>query len=409
MDFQKYNELFSKDSYPSFTVKDNCYLPEDEGQCICLSGNKYKDCCKKEVQHALSKENNESDIAELKNLYDQKESKLLSYKVTNKAINKKNISYCSAEKVFENCDSDSNVKSHTMSRGNVLKNLAGNGNKSVISFNDHIVPNMDMVRLKNNIDLFYKDILIEDASLTVAFCKKHDRELFMDIETDGKTEYVNLDIQNLEYALKAVTFDIYYKLENIQYMALLVKKNKNVLSSFNGESSPFLKNYYIAVRELFLLYPLMKKILNEIKEFNQNRVVSKLKTVYFELPIQKVNISCSEVIEKDEIFYFINVINSSKPYMIFSYYDDSGNDRWIKNMKNKFEKCNDKMGYLYKFFLSFLIVNAQNIYINKNAFDRLTDVEKIYLYVVHREGTANIPDEKHISNCKSMCKFLFDK
>ena len=406
MNFQKYDELFNKDNYPSFIERGCNYMPEDEGQCICLSGNKYKDCCKKDVELALGKENDVNDIAELEELYYQKESKLLSNKVVDKSINKKNISYCSAEKVFGNCDNNSNVKSHTMSRGNVLTNLAGRGNKSVMAFNDHIVP--EPSKLLNDINLFYSDILIEDASLTVAFCKEHDKKLFLDIETDGKTEYVNSDIQNLEYALKSVSFDIYYKLENIRYMALLVQKTKKVLSSFSGQGSPFLKNYYIAVRELFVLYPLMKKILNEIKEFKEKGVIPKLKTVCFELPIQRVNISCSEVIEEDEIYYFINVINSSKPYMIFSYYDDNGANSWIKKEKKRFDNCNDKIGFLYDFFLSFIICNAQNIYINKDAFNGLTDYDKRYLYVVHREGTANIPEQVHNSSYSSICKFLFD-
>jgi len=407
MNFKKYDELFNIDNYPLFQMNSGIYLPADEGQCICLSGKKYKECCKKEVEIALDSENNSSDFTELQEIYYQKESKLISYKVVDKAINKKNISYCSAEKAFGNCDKTNNVKSHTMSRGNVLSNLAGIGNKSVMAFNDHIIADPNIV--KSNIDLYYKDILIDDASLTVAFCKKHDTELFIDIETDGKKEYVKSSIQNLEYALKAVSFDIYYKIENIRYLALLVQKTKKVLCSYNGERSKFLPNYYNAITELFTLYPMMNRILCEIKELKEKGVAPKLSTVCFDLPIHKVNISCSEVITEGEQYYFINVINSSEPYLLFSYYDDVGDASWIINEKKKFDLCRDKILYLYDLFLAFLVCNAQNIYINKDAFKRLSNEEKIYLYIIHREGTAHIPRSCHDSNIHAMFKLLFDK
>ncbi|NFN19471.1 SEC-C domain-containing protein [Clostridium botulinum] len=405
MDFQKYDEIFNKKNYPLFIQKNGIYLPKDDGKCICLSGKKYKDCCKQEVVIALNKENQQCDITELKEIYYKAKKKLLSYRVVNKAINKKNISYCSAEKVFGNCSDDKNVKSHTMSRGNVLTNLAGIKNGSVIAFNDHKVFEAD--KIKNEINLYYEYICLNNASLTVSFCKKHDKELFFNIETDGHNEYKNSPIQNLEYALKAVTFDIYYKIENIQYMSLLIKETKKVLSSYKGEKSLLLQDYHITVKELFKLFPMMLMILQEIKDLKQNGIMPKLKTTCFNLPMQKVNISCSEVIPEDKQYYFINVINSSKPYMIFSYYNDNKNSSWIVNEKRKFDTSMDKIGYLYNFFLSFLVGNAQNIYINKNAFNKLNDMEKLLLYLIHREGTANIPDYIYNSYQNDICKFLF--
>lgn len=406
MDFQEYDKIFNKKNYPLFIEKNGIYLPEDNGQCICLSGKKYKDCCKKEVDIALSKENQQNDITELEKIYYKVKKKLLSYKVVDKAINKKNISYCSAKEVFGNCANGENVKSHTMSCGNVLTNLAGNGNNSVIAFNDHKVSCID--KIGDEINLYYEEVYLNKASLTVSFCKEHDRELFSDIETDGHNEYKNSPIENLEYALKAVTFDIYYKIENIHYMSLLVQETKNILSPYKGEKSSFLQNYSILVEELFKLYPIMITILKEIKDLKQNGRTSKLKTICFNLPMQKVNISCSEVIPEDKQYYFINVINSPKPYIIFSYYDDNEKDSWIVNEKKKFDECTDKIGYLYNFFLSFLICNAQNIYINKDAFDRLNNNEKVYLYLIHREGTAIIEEYLHKCLKNDICKFLFE-
>lgn len=403
MDFQEYDEIFNRNNYPKFIKKNGSYIPVDDGQCICLSGKKYKDCCKKEVDIALNTENKQSDIDELHKLYFDIKKKLLSYKVVNKSINKKNISYCSAKEVFGDCNDCEKVKSHTLSCGNVLTNLAGIGNGSVIAFNDYKVP--ELSKIKNEIDSYYEEVYLDKASTTVSFCKTHDRELFSDIETDGHTEYRNSPIQNLEYALKAITFDIYYKIENIRYFSMLVQKTKRVLSSYNGEKSRLLKDYYNNIDQLFKLYPIMIRILKEIKDFKQKKTIPKLKTVCFNLPMQKVNISCSEVIPEDT-YYFINIINSPKPYMIFSYYDEE-NDNWIVNTKQKFDKCDNKIGYLHDFFLNFIITNAQNIYINKDVFNKLNDEEKIYLYKIHRIGTVCIPYNQIKFNQDNICKFLF--
>ena len=178
---------------------------------------------------------------------------------------------------------------------------------------------------------------LEDASLTVSFCKDHDRELFLEIETDGKCNYSNTGIENLEYALKAISFQIYYYIENVRYLSELIKTSKNVLGSCNGCKSDLLKQYSICVDELFRLYPLSQRIIEEIKNFKQGKMDIKLKTVYIKLPCKKINISCSEVIEEQGIYYFINVVNAPEAYMIFSYYEGENKKVWINEIKNKFE------------------------------------------------------------------------
>ena len=66
MDFQKYDDLFCRRNYPVF---DGNFLPKDDSPCICLSGNKYKNCCKKDVEAALQHDNDKRDAEELKNIY----------------------------------------------------------------------------------------------------------------------------------------------------------------------------------------------------------------------------------------------------------------------------------------------------------------------------------------------------
>lgn len=385
MDFQNYDEVFNRDNYPVFDTM--TITPKDDKNCICLSGKKYADCCKKFIEEAniLRKENPNVAEEALTALYNRKIKKMLSYRIENKAINKKNVSYCSASKVFSDCDMSNHVtRSHTMSRGNVLTKL-GNGN-GLVHFNDHVTPN------KADITNYFKDILEKDASVTVSFCKKHDEELFAEIEKDGKTDYLGTNIQNLEYALKAISFDIYYKVMNIKYLAELVEQNKFVTSTPDGSNSIFFDNYHNTVETLFLLYPSMIKLLEMLKVETPK---SNLVTVIFELPSERINYSLSEVLEIEDTICYVNVINCQKPFVIISYFQENNRVKYLDLVKDQFEKLKEEEGSIEIIslfpFTKLLLINAQNIYFNKLAFDKLDDSVKEYLFIIHREGTKNIP------------------
>ena len=415
MDFQKYDDVFNIDNYPEFESiirsGEITYVPKDDKPCICLSGQKYKDCCKKDIEETKKNRKDKDVKEELRQLYFQKDSKLISSKVEGKSVKKKNVSFCSAFKIFGNCDTDNNNRhSHTLSRGNILQNLSGDGNDSVTRFNDHKVA--DVENIKESINQYFTKVLIEDASVTVSFCKIHDRELFVDIETDGNTEYKKTDIQNLEYSLKAVSFDIYYKIMNISYMSKLINENRNVVYIYDGKYPSYFKDYNYAVKTLFDIYPLMLKILSEIKDLKEKNVKPKLKSVCFELPVDKVNFSCSEVINEWQTYCFINVINSKRPYIIISYYEEDSFNKLNGpyELKSKFESLNFNKKIQIDFlseFINMLLINSQNIYFNNEVFEKLSDEEKLYLYVVHREGTYEIPDEILKNNNKKLMDVLF--
>lgn len=415
MDFQKYDDIFNKDNYPEFDEiiisGEVMYVPNDDKPCICLSGKKYKDCCKKDIEDTKKNRKVKDVKEELEQLYFQKDSKLISSKVEKKSVEKKNISYCSAWKIFGDCDTDNNnIRSHTLSRGNVLQNLSGDGNDSVTRFNDHKVADVENIR--DNISQYFTNVFIEDASVTVSFCKNHDVELFVDIETYGNTEYKKTDIQNLEYSLKAVSFDIYYKIMNISYMAKLINENRNVACNDDGTYSSYFNDYYYDQKTLFDIYPLMLKILSEIKNLKEKNVNPKLKSVCFELPVNKVNFSCSEVIYEWQTYCFVNVINSKKPYIIISYYEKDSLNKLneLNELKSKFESLNFnkelQINCLSEFII-ILLMNAQNIYFNNEAFEKLSDEEKLYLYVVHREGTDGIKDQVQKNNNRKLIDVLF--
>lgn len=394
MDFKNYDDIFNKKNYPLFEkikfLDDYVYVPKDDKPCVCLSGKRYKNCCKKAIEKALKIRKGKNIREELYCLYYKKNKNLLSVKVEKNSINKKNISYCSAHKIFCNCDNDNyNRYSHTISQKNILKNLAGKDNCKVITFNDHKV--IDINYIKNNIKEYYCEVLLKDASVTVSFCKKHDRELFVDIETYGNTEYKHTDIENLEYSLKAVSFEVYKKVVLIRYMAQLINENKNVVYNDDATYSQYFNDYYYTQKTLFNIYPLMLKILLEIKNLKEKKVKPKLKTIYFELPGNKVNFSCSEIMYEWKSYCFVNVINSKKPYIIISYYDD---DRYqeiekLLKFKSKFDSLNsnqDSQIESLRDLIIRLIYGAENIYFNITAFNTLSNEEKIYLYSLHRGG-----------------------
>ena len=359
--------------------------------------NNIKTVVKKDVDEAnkFRKANTELVQEELKQQYYKKDSKLLSYKVEDKSVNKKNIAYCSAKKVFGDCNNDNYMKhSHTLSRGNILRNLSC-GDK-LIRFNDHKMPDENTI-LKHILD-YYSEVSIDDASVTVSFCKTHDEELFAAIEKDGNTDYLGTTIQNVEYSLKAITFDIYYKIMNIRYFAQLIEINKSIVYNPDGSQSKYFMDYHNAVETLFKLYPLMLKMLKELKQLIEQGIESELKTVYFELPVSMVNFALSEVIYLEDSICYVNVINSKKPYVIVSYYKDSGRIVQIDKLKKQYDLCNnlninEQLKCLWSFTKE-LLINAQNIYFNKTAFHKLTSMAKVYLYCVHREGVSNIPSNE---------------
>ncbi|WP_169088180.1 hypothetical protein [Paenibacillus sp. PL91] len=136
--------------------------------------------------------------------------------------------------------------------------------------------------------------------------------------------------------------------------------------------------------------------MEELKLLIENGVEPKLETVSFELPLNKVKFSLSEIMFIEGTICYTNVINAEKPYIIFSYYKNNGRIVMLDKLKEQFElKRSNKrarLKCLWPFIKEEFLINAQNIYFNKKAFDKFTDETKVYLYLVHREGTSNIPD-----------------
>src|SRR5699024_6727843 len=262
--FQNYDMIFDRSYYPDFEIHQGTYIPKDSKPCICLSKEHYENCCKSKIEEAINlrKTNPEEACKKLIDQYNRKNKKLLSFRTEEKSISKKNISYCAAQNIFGDCDNHKIRHSHTLAKGNVLKHLKNKG--GLIRFNDHIILNEDKINAKS-FDEHFEIVKDNKASVTVSFCKKHDEELFAHIEKDGNETFENSIIQNLEYSLKAITFEIYYKIMNIKYLSNLVKENKLVVTKSDGSFNNFFEDYYNNVEEIFKLYPIMIDLLRECK------------------------------------------------------------------------------------------------------------------------------------------------
>jgi hypothetical protein len=383
MNYQDYDEIFERDNYPQFRKVENrdgwlrnvyTIFPHDYGKCLCMSGEKFKFCCKDDVISTYKKIVKNRRMVSREEIYGMKPKKLLSRKIENASVLKKNISYCFAKKCFDNCDTNNhNRKSHTMSEGNVFKNLSG---EYVIGFDDHT---MEDEMNEHNIRLFYKEVSVNDASATVSFCKVHDEYLFAEIEQTGNAIYKNTYIEDLEYALKASTYDIYYRIMRIKYMSSLFGEH------IDCAGDRFMIDYKEDIDVLFDINEKANLLLQDIKVYKMSGSISaKFHSIAIKLPISKINYSLSECITYKGICCFINVVNIPVPYILISYYSD-GAIKALEDLKDMFEKG------LFQHIIEFLdltLCTTQNVFFNKDAYNNLSDEAKCLLYRLHRNYEA---------------------
>lgn len=376
----KYNEIFDISRYPSFK---NGYQPDEDGPCICLSGKKYKECCKEKViRSRLIKYLNMHNDG-LEELYKTKYEKLPSRRLFKKDIVKKKLSFCLACKVLDDCTIDNKnngcidtVYSHTLSRGVVLKNLCNNEKDYVKQIDDHVMINDTDKKASDR----YIDIDIHKASITVAFCKKHDEWLFEDVEKEGHKDYCNYEIQNLEYALKAISFEIYDLAFSVDYMVALINENINVVyedENFSG----LLMEYAIKLDLMKSYLKTIDKLIIDIKKFKEENKKSDIETLVIPLAYKRVEYSLAEVLDG----CFVNIINAPKPFIIVSYYPDIKiEDQEILLLANNYKLSSSNENL--KLITEYIISNSKNIYFNKSTIDSLSEKVKEELYYAHRWG-----------------------
>ena len=396
----EFDNLFDINKYPHFPA--HGLEPADDGPCLCLSGEKYINCCKNKIAESKVLKASKNYDDGLDELFGGKESKLPSRKLAAKVIKKKKLGYCMASDVFHDCSCMNNSTeadirySHTLSRGFVLTNLCDSNRDMVTYINDHIMTNDKSIKLA---DRFY-EIPIKEASVTTSFCKKHDDYLFEDIEKIDKRAFTGSFIQNIEYALKAVAFEMFEAVMYIYYLASLVEQNPNVVYDNKGKSR-FLDDYCTKLIRFFEMKVLSDRIIADIKAYKDTGVESNLKTINIRIKKHsRVEYSLAEVFEDD---YFLNVVNAPEPYIIFSYYPDIYEyDTYLKDCVLKLKtKQNERT---IRDFTDYVLTYSRNVYFNSDMIKRMQPSDLDKLYIVHREGFRSLKSEQTIFSMRMVSK-----
>ncbi len=397
MDF---DNLFNPNKYPLFVPEK--LEPDDNGPCICLSGQSYINCCKSKICASRSQKSHAMINDGLDELYFIKESKLPSRKLVSKVILKKKLGYCMAADIFHDCScmngsSEADIRfSHTLSRGYVLKNLCNSNSEMVTYINDHPM----IYDAEINVEDRFKQIPIEDASKTTSFCKKHDDYLFEDIEKPDKRAFSGSYIQSLEYALKAVTFDLFDNLKDIYYLASLAEHNVNVVFD-NENESRLLSDYRLKLNRFYIMKNLSNRLISDIKRYKDTGTISNLETIIVYLKkCSRVEYSLADVFEYG---YCLNVVNAPNPFVVLSYYPDinNGNIYIVECVRKLKQKQNDRT---LREFTNYILTNAVNIYFNSDMINNFSNSDLKKLFIVHRNGFGSLSSEQSIFSLRLISK-----
>ena len=366
IDFQNYESIFSKSNYPS--IDETNIAIDMSGPCLCLSGKSFKDCCNIDIQISLEfKESypTQSNII-LNDFYDinkfyqnlSKAPKTKSVDIENESrfYNHK-IKYCSLFEIDgNNCDNFIK-EAHTMSEGKVFKNLSNK--KPVITFNEHAP--LSLISLKNISMYYIKQSAKRKASKYPIFCNNHDDWLFKEIEKSTQS-FANTYLEHLEYAIKACSYDVYYKVLNLRFLSEIISKEPLVFDI------NYLLRYSRDIEYLFKFKQFLDRLLKCHLHFTKfKKILDKNFRFYcIEIPSHKVEFSLSEIIpdEENSVLYFVNVINFPTPMILVSYFDKVG-------VKQK----------TWDDFIDMIFVNSTNIFFTEKCYNSLTDHEKLLLYL----------------------------
>lgn len=376
IDFHNYESIFSKNNYP--VIDETNMTIAMTGPCLCLSGKAFKECCYSKIQKGLKFKESDSERAKviLANFYEiDKYHRELSKPPKTKSVEFENesrfynhkIKYCSLFEI-DGSKCDNLIKeAHTLSVGNVLKNLSNK--KPVITFNEHAP--LDLISIENISMYYIKQSAKNRASRYPIFCNHHDDWLFKEIEKDSQC-FTNTYLEHLEYAIKACSYDVYYKVLNLRFLSELVSKeplvfDRNYLLQYSKDVEYLFKFKQLLDRLLknHLYYAKFKKILDENFRF-----------YCIEIPSHKVEFSLSEIIpdEQNNVLYFVNVINSPTPFILLSCFDKI-------ELKQK----------IWKDWIDMIFVNSTNIFFTEECYKSLSDFEKLLLYL-KRKNISKTPN-----------------
>ncbi|KXU05649.1 hypothetical protein [Streptococcus oralis] len=366
INFRDYFSIFNRKQYPNFKSFSEDILLDETGPCLCLSGKIFNDCCRKKREEAFSLPEIERKkrLSEFYQLFLYEKDHHIA-PPSNSVIfekesrgKKKRIKYCTAKKVYSKDCEDLIKNAHTLSRGNNFKSLTDEN--SVYTFNEHvpiIFWNID------KIDSCYINQKVENqASAYPMYCDKHDTLIFKEIEQAGKSPFKNTYIENIEYAIKSCSFELYYKVLNLKYLANMFEQEPLV------SDNSFIDHYFLTQKSMFETNKVSNKLLDLHKRYSRKEYkFKKFKTVVIDIPSKKIECILSEMMEVDGINVFINMINCPLPRIIISWYDNGQvyNRDWEE-------------------WVNLILMNSTNIFFSNQFISGLDQYEKTYLFLNHR-------------------------
>lgn len=366
INFHDYDSIFDRNKYPIFKI-DNEIFKIDllKSPCLCLSGKRFQSCCQDKVEEAfkLSKDEKNKRLEQLYQfeLYkkDLKQPpKSDSVKFEKKARVEKAVEYCSAQKIYPKECEQLIKNAHTLSKGNNFKNLTSC--TFVYTFNEHIpIIYWNEENVKN---CFVRQKIDKLASAYPIYCSLHDDIIFKDIEKKGTENFKNTYIENLEYAIKSCSFELYHKVLNVKYLADLFKKEPLVFDS------RYTKDYCLTVKYMFEVQNNLNRLLDLHKMYiRKGKESKKFSSIIIDIPSDKIEFILSERMSRDDVNVYINVINCPRPKIIISKLE-------VKKLKE----------YDWENWLEFILVNSTNIFFSYKFFKELNNKEKTYLFLNHR-------------------------
>ncbi|ASG29179.1 hypothetical protein [Fusobacterium polymorphum] len=252
------------------------------------------------------------------------------------------------------CSDKNAIKSHFIQEKK-LKIIANNGEVFYIDYLNHY----------NNLD--FKKIGCKKATTMTAFCQKHDKEIFKEIEDKP---YENTELQNLEYFIRTIAKEFQLKKEF----------EKSLFDQFYLKSFCEIDNALNAVNYIIPRFNELKNLYNSVKSIENKNIVKEkidkvISTIYLKLDYPCGFIFSKAIVYK-ELFIphnlpiiSINIfIENNQTHIVVSYFNDSRNIESVKNFLNFLQIKESQLIFLS----SILLENNHNIYFSYDFISKLS-------------------------------------
>ncbi|PET28315.1 hypothetical protein CN518_24540 [Bacillus anthracis] len=370
-------------AFPTFNFDEEYggFVLDKESMCPCGKGRKFYDCCLgkyNSVREIYSKSENliKGNEKIKKYLSNKRIKNIPSYKLYEKLLKKKNLSFCLAEKSKTLCSKDLIRYAHTISKSSILKVLSNN-QQQLSTFNRYLSYPED------NLEAYFVFIKDNEASIVNTFCKKHDQILFKEIENENR--YNGEPIQDLQLALNAAALSTYALVLQILFLQKLLKELEEfwMMQELYNEYAFFIKEF-----ERSIYYS--EKLVRDIESKNSNELYGfsvELKGI--KLPFafcEACKLGNFNISIKNKFLAFINVFPTEESTWITVSTFEKVGDNFIKQLKKYSEE--GKIKIIIRIIVDIIADQGSNIYFNSEYINGLNDHEKAVLYYFYAANGA---------------------